>query len=130
VNEITLWILAGLVGLGLVNLMLAAVVLRRRERALGPSAVPVVEVLAFSLIVLVLMAAIVIDVQLIIPPAPAIGRAALYILGALTTEVMKRTFAILPNTPRWLPRALGLFEVALLVLAVVGIVLAALLRLA
>jgi len=110
--------------------MLAAVILRRCERELRPSAVPVVDVLAFSLIALVLMAAIVIDVQLIIPPAPAIGRAALYILGAVTTEVLKRLFAILPNMPRWLPRALGVFEVALLVLAVVGIILAALLRLA
>ena len=86
------------------------------------------DVLALALIALVVMAALITDVQLILPSAPAIGRPALYVIGALLVEVLKRLFAVLPNAPRWLPRLLRSLEVLLLVLAVIGLVLTVLVR--
>jgi hypothetical protein len=69
------------------------------------------------------MAAMIVDVLLIIPSAPAIGRPALLVIGALTFEALRRTFAVLPNAPRWPLRVLRILEFVLLALAVVGILL-------
>ena len=74
------------------------------------------------------MAAFIIDVQLIVPAAPAIGRPALSLIGAVLIEVLKRLFAALPNAPRWLPRLLSILEILLIALGVVGLVLALVVR--
>ena len=121
--EIALWFFAAVLSFGVVNLLLAVVVLRRRERASGLPARPLLDVLAFALIDVVLMAAMIVDVLLIIPSAPAIGRPALLVIGALTFEALRRTFAVLPNAPRWPLRVLRILEFVLLALAVVGILL-------
>jgi hypothetical protein len=126
--EVTLWFFAAILVFATANLSIATVLLRKRTPALGTSAPPVLDVLALALIVLALMAAMIIDVQLILPSAPAIGRPALYVIGALLIEVLKRLFAVLPNAPRWLPRLLGIFEIVLVALAVIGIVLTIVLR--
>ena len=120
--EVTLWFFAGLLVVATANLLIAMVLLRRR-RGLPAPAIPVLDILALVLIVLVLMAAMIADVLLIVSSAPAIGRPALYVIGAVTTEALNRLFALLPNTPWWLPRVLRIFEVALLVLAAIGVVL-------
>ena len=121
--EIALWFFAAVLSFGVVNLLLAVVVVRRRERASGLPARPLLDVLAFALIDVVLMAAMIVDVLLIIPSAPAIGRPALLVIGALTFEALRRTFAVLPNAPRWPLRVLRILEFVLLALAVVGILL-------
>jgi hypothetical protein len=121
--QVTLWFFAAIISFGVVNLLIAAVVLRRRERVSGVSAHPILDVLAFALIDVVLMAAMIVDVLLIIPSAPAIGRPALFVVGALTFEALRRTFALLPNAPLWPLRVLRLLEIVLLALAVVGILL-------
>jgi hypothetical protein len=108
--------------------LIATVLLRRRTHPLPASAPPLLDILALALIALVLMAAIITDVLLVLPSAPVIGRPAVYLIGALLIEVFKRLFGALPNTPRWLPRVLRIFELLLLALAVVGIVLAIVLR--
>jgi hypothetical protein len=127
--EVTLWFFAGLLVFGVVNLVAAAVFLERRERAQGPAAPvnrhlntgQILDVLALSLLLVVLVAVMVLDVQLVLQSAPTIGRPALYIIAALITEVACRLFALLPDTPRWLPRFLRVFEIVLLVLGVVGL---------
>ena len=121
--QVALWFFAAILSFGVVNLLIAAVVLRRRERASGVSAHPILDVLAFALIDVVLMAAMIVDVLLIIPSAPAIGRPALFVIGALMSEALRRTFALLPHAPRWPLRVLRLLEIVLLALAVVGILL-------
>jgi hypothetical protein len=132
----TLWSFAGLLSFGAINLVVAAVFLKRREREQAP-AVPsqgrwnadqILDVLALSLILLALMAVLILDLQLVLPSAPAIGRLALFVIGALIIRVAGRLFALLPNSPRWLPRFLRGFEITLLVLGVVGLLLTALLR--
>jgi hypothetical protein len=125
--EVTLWFFVGILVFSVVNLLIATVLVRRRA-AQTVSAVPVVDVLALALILLVIMAATITDVLLIIPAAPAIGRPVLYGVGALFFEVAGRLFKLLPSTPRWLPRLLRIVEIALLVLAVIGIVLTILIR--
>ena len=81
------------------------------------------DVLALALITLALMAALILDVELVLPVAPEIGRPALYVVGALITESLRRMFPLLPNVPSWLPRALQAFEILLLLLATVGVLL-------
>jgi hypothetical protein len=133
--ETTLWFFAAFLSFGIFNLLAAAVLLRRRERALGPDAPSeahslirrTLDVLALSLIVVVLSAVMVLDVQLVVPSAPAVGRPALALIVSLIIGVLGRLFALLPNTPRWLPRFLRVFETALLALAVLGFLLAVLL---
>ncbi|HKC91280.1 MAG TPA: hypothetical protein VKE23_08145 [Candidatus Limnocylindria bacterium] len=126
--EVTLWFSAAILVFGTTNLVIAAVLLRRHTPAPAVSAPPVLDVLARALIALVVMAALITDVELILPSAPAIGRPALYIIGALLIEVLKRLFAVLPNAPRWLPRLLRSLEFLLLLLAVIGLVLTVLVR--
>ena len=74
------------------------------------------------------MAALIIDVQLIVPAAPAIGRPALSLIGAVLIEALKRLFASLPNAPRRLLGLLRILEILLVALAVVGIILTVVLR--
>jgi hypothetical protein len=110
--------------------------LKRREREQAPAASgqgrlnadQTLDLLALSLILLALMAVMILDVLLVLPSAPAVGRLALFVVGALIIGVAARAFALLPNTPRWLPRFLRVFEITLLVLGVVGLLLTALLR--
>ena len=125
--EVTLWFFAAILLFSVANLLIATVLVRRRA-AQTVSAVPVLDVLALALILLVIMAAIMTDVLLIIPAAPAIGRPVLYGVGALFFEITGRLSTLLPNTPRWLPRLLRTFEIALLLLAVIGILLTILIR--
>jgi hypothetical protein len=132
--EATLWVFAAFLSFGVANLLIAAIVLRRRERTLAPAAPvqvrlnigQILDVLALSLILVVLMTALILDLRLALPSAPAIGRLALFVIGALIIRVAGRLFALLPNTPRWLPRVLRVFEITLLVLGVVGLLLSAL----
>jgi hypothetical protein len=132
----TFWLFTGLLGFGVINLVAAAVFLKRGKRTQSPAA-PVhgrlntgqtLDVLALSLILVALMAVVILDVLLVLPSSPAIGRLALLVMGAIITRVLGRLFALLPNTPRWVPPFLRAFEVALLVLAVVGLLLTLLLR--
>jgi hypothetical protein len=130
----TLWLFAGFLSFGVFNLVVAAVFLKRRERAHAPpvqgrlTADQILDVLALSLILVVLMTLLILDARLVLPSAPAIGRLALFVIGALIIRVAGRLFALLPNSPRWLPRFLRGFEITLLVLGVVGLLLTALLR--
>ena len=118
--------MAGILTFSTANLLIATVLLRRRPAR--PASPPVLEILAWTLIVLVIMAAAIIDAQLVIPAAPAIGRPALSLIGAVFIEVVKRLFATLPNAPRWLLGVLRILEILLVALAAIGIVLAIALR--
>lgn len=126
--DVLLWFFAAMLILSVANLLIATVLIRRRARTQTAPSVPVLDVLALALILLVLMAVMLIDVLLIIPAAPGIGRPVLYGLGAVFFEVAGRLFLLLPNIPRWLPRLLRIFEIALLALAVIGIVLTIVIR--
>jgi hypothetical protein len=127
--EVTLWFFASVLVFATANLLVGAIVLRKRTSTPAITAIPVLDILALALITLVVMAALMIVIQLILPAAPAVGRPLMSLVGALLIEVLKRLFALLPNAPRWLPRLLRILEFLLLALAVSGIVLTFLLRL-
>ena len=126
--ELTLWFFAAVLVFATANLLVGTVVMSRRTTP-GTSAIPGLDIIALALIALVLMAALIIVVQLILPGAAAVGRPLMYLVGALLIEALKRLFALLPNAPWWLPRLLRTLELLLLALAVIGIVLTIVLRL-
>jgi hypothetical protein len=128
--EVALPFFAALIAFGTVNLLLATALIRRRAPAAGGQMTPqaILSVLALGLIAVVLMAALIIDILLIQPSIPAVGRPLAYVVGALITRLMRQLFGLLPNTPALMPRLLTGLERVLFALAVVVAVLSLLLR--
>jgi hypothetical protein len=125
-----LYVFLVIIAFGTVNLLAARLVLRRRQPVSGQRLTPrtMLDVMALGHITVVLGAALLIDMLLIQPSIPVVGRPLLFVIAALISHFIRRMFALMPNTPAFMPRLLRGFEVALFVLAVVGAVLSVLVR--
>jgi len=130
--DVVLWFFAGILAFGVANLVAATIVFRRRERKLASTSAsssergrsgPILGVLALALIMLALMAALILDVELVLPVAPEIRRSVLYVVGALIAESFRRMLSLLRNVPSLLPGSLRAFDILLLLLAIVGVLL-------